>query len=294
LLKTGKHNITALTRVGSTSKISAGVKLAEIDYDNDESIVSALRDQQFLVISLGVRVPEEVHGRVVRAAAKAGVSYIMPNIHGFDPKGEGVTNPIFGVGAMRRIYDVEETGVPWIVVTTGFWFEWSLALGDNWYGIDINNKKAWFCDEGHNTMSTSTWSRCGEAFAALLSLPESGASPSLADYKNFPLYVDSFAITQRKLLDSVQRATGTTDGDWDITCEPAEKRYNDGLAEMKTNPQRGFPKALYAQGWSKGGGRDFTAKLDNEKLGLKSEDLDVVTKKVVEKVQNGWNPWVEW
>lgn len=220
----------------------------------------------------------------------------MPNIHGFDPKGDGVSNPIFGAGAMRRIQDVEDVGLPWIVLTTGFWYEWGLALGDNWYGIDINQKKAWFCDDGNNTMNTSTWPRCGEAFAALLSLPESGTSPCLADYKNHPCYVDSFGtdLSQRQMLDSVQKATGTTDKDWEIICEPAEKRYNDGLAEMQTNPGRGFPKALYANGWSKGGGRQITAKLDNEKLGLKPENLDQITKAVVEKVQKGWNPWVEW
>ena len=92
----------------------------------------------------------------------------------------------------------------------------------------------------------------------------------------------------------MQRATGTTDKGWEIVCEPAEKRYNDGLAEMRTNPNRGFPKALYARGWSRGGGREFEKKLDNDKLGLKPEDLDAVTKKLVEKVQSGWNPWVEW
>ena len=163
--------------MGSTGKIPAGVKSVEIGYGSEESIVSALKGQQFLVISLGVFVPEEVHGKVVRAAAKAGVAYIMPNVHGFDPKGDGVANPIFGAGVMQRVQDVENAGVPWIVLTTGFWYEWGLALGDNWYGIDINNKKAWFCDKGHNTMNTSTWSRCGEAFAALLSLPESGVLP---------------------------------------------------------------------------------------------------------------------
>jgi hypothetical protein len=264
-----------------------------MDYDSEDSMIKALEGQQFLVISLGVRVPEEVHGKVIRAAAKAGVSYIMPNVHGNFPTGESVANPIYGVRTMRRIHDVEETGVPWIVLTTGFWYEWSLALGDNWFGIDINKRQAWFCDEGKDPLNTSTWHRCGEAFAALLSLPESGASPSLADFNNHRCCVDSFLVTQREILDSVQRATGTTDKDWEITCEQAEKRYNDGLAEAKTNPQRGFPKALYAYGWSRGGGREFVKKLDNDKLGLKPEDLDAVTKMVVEKVQNGWNPWLE-
>lgn len=267
--------------------------MVEVDYDSHESLVSALTDQQFLIISLGVAVPEEVSGKIVSAAAKAGVSYIMPNVHGFDPTGPDAQS-LFGAGPMRRIKEVEDSGLPWFVLTTGFWYEWSLALGDNWYGIDIKEKKAWFCDEGHNSMNTSTWPRCGEALAALLSLPESGPSSSLADFKNKPCYIDSFVVTQRKILDSVQRATGTTDSDWEIICEPAEKRYSDGLAEMQTNPNRGFPKALYAHGWSKGGGRDYTVKLDNGKLGLKTEDLDAVTKEVVEKVQGGWNPWVEW
>lgn len=257
-------------------------------------MVAALTGQQFLVISLGVTVPEDVQGKVCKAAAKAGVSYIMPNVYGFDPKGEAVNHPFIGVGTMRRIKAVEDVGLPWIMITTGFWYEFGLALGDNWFGIDINKKKAWFCDEGHNPMNVTTWSRCGEAFAALLSLPESGASPSLADFKNHPLYIDSFDITQRKVLDSVQRATGTTDEDWEIVCEPAQKRYEDGMAEIKTNPPRGFPKALYAHAWSIGGGRDFREKLDNARFGFETEDLDAVTEKVVKKVQGGWSPWVEW
>jgi hypothetical protein len=267
--------------------------LVEIDYDNEESLVTALQGQQFLIISLGVRVPQDVSGKVVKAAAKAGVSYIMPNVHGFDPNGPGISHPIFGGGVVRSLKEVEDAGIPWIVITTGFWYEWSLANGELGYGIDIKQKKAWICNQGQDRMNTSTWTRCGEALAALLSLPESGASPSLANYKNKPAYIDSFAVTQRAILDSVQRATGTTDKDWEITHEPAEKRYNDGLAEMQTD-QRGFAKALYAQGWMSDSGREYTARLENEKLGLKTEDLDAVTRKVVEKVQAGWNPWVEW
>lgn len=62
---------------------------------------------------------------------------------------------------------------------------------------------------------------------------------------------------------------------------------------MQTNPSRGFPKVLYAHGLSRGGGREFSGKLDNDKLGLKHEDLDAVTKKVVERVHQGYNPFVE-
>ncbi|KAH8894458.1 NAD(P)-binding protein [Thozetella sp. PMI_491] len=297
LLKTGKHTVTALTRAGSTSKIAAGVKSVEIDYDNEESLVSALQGQQFLVISLGVRVSEDVNGKLVRAAAKAGVPYVMPNIHGGNPESDGAKDPKYAKfvsGSLKRIKEVEDAGLAWFLLVTGFWYEWSLALGDNWYGIDIKQKKAWFCDEGQNPMNTSTWPRCGEALAALLSLPESGTSPSLSDFKNKPCHIDSFAVTQRKILDSVQKATGTSDTEWDIICEPTEKRFHDGLAEMNRGEVRGFAKALYAMGWSVDSGRYYQDKLENVKLGLETEDLDKVTKEVVDKVLAGWNPRVEW
>ncbi|KAF4983974.1 hypothetical protein FZEAL_728 [Fusarium zealandicum] len=37
-----------------------------------------------------------------------------------------------------------------------------------------------------------------------------------ATYKNKTLYYNSFHVTQKEMLWSVQRATGTTDVDWDI------------------------------------------------------------------------------
>ncbi len=282
--------------MGSTGKIPAGVKSLEIDYDNEESLVAALQGQQFLVICLGVMVPEETSTKLVNAAVKAGVSYVMPNVHGHDMRSSGLKETMFSAGSLKRLKEVEDAGLPWVVITTGFWYEWSLALGVNMYGIDINGKKACLCDDGNTPINTTTWPQCGEAFAALLSLPESGASPSLADWKNKPAFVDSFRTTQRQMLASVQRATGTTDEDWQITYEPAEKRFQDGLAEMQKGDRMGFAKAMYSRGMYNDGSLDYETRmgLDNEKLGLKREDLDEITKKVVEKVQRGWDPRKEW
>lgn len=52
--------------------MTAGVKVALVDYDDKKSVVAALRDQQFLVITLGVRAPPD------RKSARPAV---LPRLH---------------------------------------------------------------------------------------------------------------------------------------------------------------------------------------------------------------------
>ena len=42
-------------------------------------------------------------------------------------------------------------------------------------------------------------------------------------FKNKPVYISSFYITRRELLDSAFRATGTKEGDWNIVVEDANE-----------------------------------------------------------------------
>ncbi|KAH8878735.1 hypothetical protein GQ53DRAFT_789717 [Thozetella sp. PMI_491] len=268
LAKGDKHDIIALTRVGSTSKITQGVKCVEVNYDNEENLVSALERQQFLVICLSVTAAPDISGRLVNVAVKAGVSYIMPNVHGGDSDLPIEKDPLLGPKQQKNLKEVTDAGLPWIVLSTGFWYDWSLALGLQGYGIDIKAKKAELCGNGNSTVSTSTWMRCGEAFAAVLSFPETGASPCLADYKNKPVYIESF-----------HRATGTTDKNWDVKFESTEQRFRDGLAEANAGDEKGFDKSVYATCWR----RMLT-------LGLPQQNLDEITKAIVDKVLVEWHP----
>ena len=63
--------------------------MAPVDYARPETLVAALRGQDALVVTLGVSVPEEVHRAVVRAAADAGVPWVLPNEWGADTDDEG-------------------------------------------------------------------------------------------------------------------------------------------------------------------------------------------------------------
>ncbi|PLB51389.1 NAD(P)-binding protein [Aspergillus steynii IBT 23096] len=282
LLKTGKHTVTAITRVGSTSPIPEGAQRVEVNYNNSETLVDALRGQQFLIVTLSIYSPPHLHGLIVRAASAAGVPYIMPNVYSNDLLDEALRNEdLYGAAALDRCHDIEQQGnTAYIAMVCGFWYEWSLAMGEQWFGFDLTKKSVTFFDDGTTPITSSSPAQCGRAVAALLSLPEA----KVAQWKNQLFYVASFTVSQRDMLDSVHRVMGTTDADWTIRYEPCRQRYNDGLAEMQNGIRTGYAKAMYTRAFFKNGGGDFESRreLANDTIGLPKEELDEATRRAVE------------
>ncbi|KAK3302865.1 uncharacterized protein B0T15DRAFT_437868 [Chaetomium strumarium] len=292
LLKTGKHTITALTRAESKGTPPESVKRVQVNYNDQETLVAALRGQDFLIITLAVRAPPDTHRKLVRAAAATGVPYVMPSFYGSDIRNPKLASEAFGAVIKAQLDEMESLGLSYVSLACGTWYEWSLALGDAWFGFQIKDRKVTFFDDGKTIVNVSTWEMCGRAVAALLSLPESGASPSLSDWKNEPVYIRSFQVSQRDILDSLHRVLNTTDEDWVISYEPAGKRAQDGLEEFSKGIITGMAKNMYAKLFirSKAGELDYAEGLANEVLGLPEESLDGATKRAVEMVESGWNP----
>lgn len=82
--------------------------------------MKALEGQQFLVITLSVFAPSETHSKLVQAAAKAGVLYVMPNIYGGDVQNEALQKAaIYPVD--DRYHEIEKLGVSsYILMSCGF------------------------------------------------------------------------------------------------------------------------------------------------------------------------------
>lgn len=298
LLKTGKHSVTAITRKDSTANFPSGVNVARVDYSSQDSLVSALKSHDFLIITLGVRVPEETHSNIVKAAATAGIPYVMPNVYGYDILNEKLYGEsVYGAASFRSINDVKNAGLNYMVMCCGFWYEWSLALGEPWYGFNIKDKKVVFFDDGTTKINTSTLEQCGKAVAALLSFPitsEGSGKPALEDWKNKPLYISSFLINQRDMLDSLHRVMGTKDEEWSIEYQPSEQRYKTAVEDMQKGNMLGYVRSLYSRVFYPTGDGNFEANrgLANEVLGLEKEDLDKVTKWVVDKIEeHGGSPF---
>ena len=183
--------------------------------------------------------------------------------------------------------DVKSAGGNYIILTCGFWYEWSVAGGVDLFGFDVENKKAVLFGDGTQKINTSTLAQCGRAVAALLDLPitKEGDKPAIEDWKDDGLYVSSFFVSQRDMLDSIHRAMGDTDGDWDITFEAVEERTNKALGELQKGNYMGFVRAMYTNYFHDSGVGNYEAMhgLINETFGLPKEDLDATTKWSVDK-----------
>ncbi|KAH6989565.1 hypothetical protein BKA56DRAFT_477220 [Ilyonectria sp. MPI-CAGE-AT-0026] len=291
LLQTGKHSVKALTRKGSSNKLPEGVVVAPIDYSDQASIVAALKDQQFFIITMAPTAPRDTHSKLVQAAAKAGVPYVMPNGYAGDidniKLGE---DTLLGPVAKANRDEIERLGMQWITVCCGFWYDYSLAGGEARFGFDFDKRSLTIYDDGNTKNSTSTLLQVGRAVAKVLSLKElpddeNDKSLTLSGFLNKGVYLKSFVVSQNDMFESVKRVTGMSDADWTITHESTKKRYEDGLAQVKGGNMAGFSKLLYARAFYPEELNDLSAKAQNERLGLPDESLDEATKAGIDLVK---------
>lgn len=285
LMNTGKHVVTAITRPGSTNKLPEGLKVAIVDYssDDDTDLVKALEGQQALIITMSHHAPRDTTLKLIRAAAKAGVDFILPNWYGHDSRNKKLCDESMLTQTLDNITsEIERLGVSsYLLLVCGFWYSWSLAGGEDRFGFDFKKRSMVFFDDGTTPINTSTFPQCGKAIANVLSLKvqpddESDTSPTLSQFRNKPIYISSFRASQRDMFESVKRVTGTVDDDWKITHESSEDRWERGTERVHKGDLVGFIEMMYSRCFFKDGGGEFesTRGLHNELLGLPTEDLD--------------------
>lgn len=278
-----QFQITAISRVQSKATFPQGVGVAHINYEKPDTLVTALKGQDALIITMSV-FAHSAQEQLIRAAAQAGVPWILPNEFGMFNT-EDVQIETTGPGKMRDRALIESLGVSsWIGLTSGFWYEYSLSGG--YFGIDINKREVVFFDDGTQRLNASTWPQTGLAVANLLSLPLSssdGKIPTLEQYRNRMLFISSFALNQREMLEATQKATGTTEKDWKISSQPAKQRLAESRQKMMTGDRSGFAAALYTRYFIEDAGLyERSHGLNNEELGLPKDDLGEATKRAVE------------
>ncbi|KAL4791576.1 hypothetical protein BDV19DRAFT_401130 [Aspergillus venezuelensis] len=301
LLKTGRHTVTALTRSSSANPLPEGIKSIEVDYGDESSLINALRGQHFLIITLAVTTPPDTEGKLIRAAAAAGVPYIMPNAYGWDVTNESIARdiPIPGHGGFKEVCESvskDGQGLSWIALVCGFWYEFSLVNGVEWFGFDFANKKVTFYNDGNTKINVSTWEQCGRAVAGLLSLKElpddeDDQAPSVSAWRNKPVYMDSFAVSQRDMFESWKRVTGDKDSEWTVEYEGSKERWARGCELLKNGDRRGLAMAMYARVFFENGDGNYGERngLQSEVLGLPREDLDERTRVARGMLERGYS-----
>lgn len=292
LLAKKSFSITAISRSDSKAEFPHKVKVVRVNYDDHNSIVEGLRGHDALIITTSVWAPRDTSARLIRAAAAAGIPWILPNEFGMFNT-EEAANDTIGPGKKQDRELIESLGISsWIGISCGFWYEHSLsALNGELYGIDVKNRKVTFFDDGTQRLNTSTWQQVGRAVAALLSLPidQKDAPTTIAMYRNCMVYISSFAVSQKEMLESAKRVTGTSDADWTFKYEPAKQRYENACEALKKGERTAFGRKLYTRYFYGDAGLfEKLHSLDNEKLGLTEENLDDATQAALELAQSGY------
>lgn len=289
LLKSGNHSITAITRPESSSRVPEGVKVARVDYTNDDDdagLVEVLQGQEALIVTMSLQAPRDTVAKLMRAADRAGVRYIMPNWFGHDSANDSLVEETM-LGEMRRsILDIGKTlsVSSYILLVCNFWYEFSLGGGSDRFGFNFKDRELILFGDGTVSINVTTWTQCGRAIANLFSLkelPESETdeSPTISRFRNKEVYVSSFCLSQRDMFKSVRRVTKTGIDDWKLSHESVRERWTKSQALVKQGDFSAFPRMLYSRTFFPNGGGEYesTRGLDNGLLGLPEEDVDECT-----------------
>lgn len=294
-------SVTIITRPGTITHLSheslvahPRITIKAGSYTDPEFLASALEGQDAVVVTLSFTVSHELQPDIIRAACKAKVPYIIPNEFGSDTGNPALIEAIPFQQAKvdaRQLVDelgVDESGArtsSWIGIINNPWYDWSLPQG--YFGIHPKTRGVTFFGMGDVKVYLSTIELSGKATAKVLSLPlhtNSENKRTLPSYANKFVYVRGFELTQRDMLDSVQRVTNTTDKDWRFLYYPVKEHIDDGNRELAEGNMDGIMKLLYGNTFIPGIGADYRgAMLDHAALGLDDlEDLDKVTAKTLQ------------
>ncbi|KAK4507375.1 hypothetical protein PRZ48_001110 [Zasmidium cellare] len=263
-------SITIVSRDSSkaTFPSSPQITLKKGSYSDASFLETAFQGSELAAFCLA-HSGEQDQPKLIEAAAKAGVKYIVPNEYSLD----GLSKPaadhpiVKGKVATREL--VKEKGMKFISPVTGPWTELSITWG--LFGIDVRNRRATlYNDAGEN--NTASIGQVGLTIAKVLSLPvtsQDNPRASVEHYANNFIYISSFCTTQGKIFEAVKKATSTSDADWEIKHSTISKLAN---ADMMSQ--------LYSfyMGDGRGGNFDAKATEDRKTLGIEEEDLDEVVK----------------
>lgn len=279
LAASGIHEVSVISRPESTqAEFPASVEVHRGAYDDETFLGSALAGQDVLIITLGFQA-QDAQKPLIRAAARAGVPYVVPCEFGSDPTNEPLCREVFFMNAKKPYRDlIEALGVSsWIGVVNNPWFDYCLPPG--FFEIDVQKRTATYFDGGNYKANFTTMPRVGASLAALLSQPE----PLLSQHKNRFVYFSSFSASQRDMVASAQRATGTSDADWTVQTKSTASVLEWSRAETAKGNLMAAGKALFALAFTEGYGGDYNDKVvDYAALGLETEeDLDKVMRRLV-------------
>lgn len=223
LFMNSPYNVSILTRKESKSTFPDGVPVFRADYSNVNELRHAMEGQD-VVISMVAVFATGGQQNLVDAAVAAGVKRFLPSEFGPPSRDEKFTAMHPALPPKVATVDYlrsKESHISWSALVPGAFFDWGLKVG--LFGVDIKSKTATLIDGGTAVVTASTLPTIAKATLAMLEHAD--------ETKNQYVYISSFHLSQKDLLEAVEKVDGQKWTVKHITSEDLIAQGNKRMAE---------------------------------------------------------------
>ncbi|UKZ74708.1 hypothetical protein TrVFT333_002378 [Trichoderma virens FT-333] len=280
LEKEPSFTITLIQRASSKAKMPAHLKTITVpdSYPTDE-LIPAFQGQD-VVINCMTSLSVADQFRIIDAAIAAGVRRYVPSEYGLNNMRHDAQalNLVFHDKGKIQEYlraKAQAGVIEWMSISCGMWIRWSMA--HDFLGMHIGERRFVFWDDGEGYFSCTTEENSAQGLVnALLT-----AGTDRDVWKNTNVYLSDFAITQKQLLEAIERIQGvkytteSIDGYKFIEEKQAAVAAGNATATFDLI-ETGFVTGRY------GGHLEKEGEIQNDKLGLPKQTLDEVVKAALE------------
>lgn len=203
LLNEPSFTVTALQRASSKSKLPSNVRVITIEdsYPLD-ALVSAFTGQDAIVNCMtSLAVSDQL--RFIDAAVTAKVVRYVASEYGLNnnrPEARALNSVFREKGEIQDYLRQQESkGLEWMSIACGMWLKWSAT--HDFLGMHLKEKRFVFWDDGEGWFSCTTEENT--ALALVRSLTR-----KWEETKNRIVWLSDFAITQKQLLEAIERLGG--------------------------------------------------------------------------------------
>lgn len=256
-----QFTVTVLSRsASSVNDIPSGVKVHQVDYSSQESLVEALTGQDVVVSTIGM---SGILGQktIIDASIKAGVKRYIPADWGsFTTDPNARTLPILQPMVEIQDYLKEKAAsgaLEYTIFSVGAFLD---IVVNSPFVLDLDAHSIQVYDEGRHPFSSTSVSGVGRAVAGALKAREAT--------KNRNIFVHEAVLTQAKIVEWAKKHSppGTQ---WTETKLDAQQELDRSLQELEKDPGNiGHAFPILKASILGGRYRAAYAKVDNEIVGL--------------------------
>jgi len=221
LLEAGFKVTVIARKEGKTYPSGVSVKI--VNTDSVAAITEVLRGHDAVVDATSGPDPT-LPGRIVEAAASAGVNRIVLSEFSVDPEDPIARSPLVHHGKNQAFQQVKELAakgkITWTTVSNGAFLDWNLRTG--FINVDIRSKKVQYINDGTLPFPWTMLSSVGTAVANVLKMAQ--------DTENRCLYISSVIKSQKQMVDLAKEVLGS-DG-WEETKQDMDQKLKGATESM--------------------------------------------------------------